>query len=163
MRPPVPVRDLNQRLPEMGRISYRYCREMPRVYNKRPTADRFWEKVDKTYVCWLWTAQTVDGYGRFWLNGRPHPAHRVAYELEIGPIPDRLVVDHVCRVRRCVRPDHLRVCTASQNVLEGVTTTAALNLAKTHCPQNHPYSGDNLYVKPGGSRVCRACKRKGGR
>lgn len=132
---------------------------MPRIYVRRPVAERFWEKVEKTDTCWLWTAQVIpEGYGRFWLDGRQHNAHRVAWELEHGPIPDGLVVDHLCRVRNCVRPDHLRVCTTSENVLEGVTTTAALNLAKTHCPQGHPYAGTNLIVKKSGWRACRTCR-----
>ena len=78
--------------------------------------DRFWSKVDKTEGCWLWTAaKTVDGYGRFRLDGSPRLAHRVAYSWANGPIPKGLQLDHVCYVPACVNPDHLRLATNAEN------------------------------------------------
>lgn len=124
--------------------------------------DRFWSKVEPTGFCWNWAAhKSRDGYGRFSLDGRPVEAHRVAYELLIGPIPDGLVIDHLCRNRRCVNPDHLEPVTNAENIRRGAVAHAARakQMAKTHCPKGHPYSGGNLRIHPNGGRACRACAR----
>ncbi|MGA4541309.1 HNH endonuclease signature motif containing protein [Uniformispora flossi] len=69
---------------------------------------------------WLWTGSTNrKGYGRFWFQGRSEEAHRVAYELFVGPIPDGLQIDHVCRVRPCVNPEHLEPVTHEENYRRG--------------------------------------------
>lgn len=123
---------------------------------------RFWAKVDKTETCWLWTAgKNPDGYGRFWIEPRLVYPHRLMAEVTYGPIPAGRVVDHLCRVPACVRPDHLEIVSMLDNTLRGdlIETTRAYQAAKTHCPQNHPYAGDNLYVHPRGQRVCRECTR----
>jgi hypothetical protein len=84
-----------------------------------PLEVRFWAKVDKTKDCWNWTASRgTAGYGQIGIGGRygrPHLAHRVAYELEIGPIPDGMQVDHICHNRICVNPSHLRLATNKEN------------------------------------------------
>lgn len=83
-----------------------------------PVELRFWQKVDKsTGGCWLWT-RAIDpstGYGRVHVGGTSGYAHRVAYELTNGPIPAGMMVDHKCRNRGCVNPDHLRIATNKQN------------------------------------------------
>lgn len=84
-------------------------------------ADRFWSKVNKGEGCWDWGgARRGPGYGAFRIGGRLDgkiiPAHRFSYELVNGPIPDGLVIDHICRNPSCVRPDHLRACTQQHNV-----------------------------------------------
>jgi hypothetical protein len=73
-----------------------------------------------------------------------------------GPIPDGLHLDHLCKVRNCVRPSHLEAVTPRENVMrsDGV---ASLNARKTHCKRGHPFSGRNLYVRPNGERACRKC------
>ncbi|KQQ98042.1 hypothetical protein ASF74_15020 [Arthrobacter sp. Leaf145] len=77
---------------------------------------RFWSRVIKTEDCWNWTGKPMSGgYGRILFNGKDSPAHRVAYELECGPIPAGLEIDHVCHNRICVRPSHLRAVTRKQN------------------------------------------------
>lgn len=83
--------------------------------------ERFWEKVEKTESCWLWTAGQRRGYGAFWHNGISQYAHRVAWELLVGAIPDNLVVDHDnpeygCGNSLCVRPDHLDLVTYVVNL-----------------------------------------------
>lgn len=119
---------------------------------------RFWAKVERTDGCWEWTAaKDTNGYGVFWLDGKQQQAHRVAYEMLVGPIPDGMQIDHICANRLCVR--HLRVCSPWENThAEHTSTTAKINAAKTHCPHGHPYSGDNLYVY-NGRRECRECRR----
>ena len=82
---------------------------------KASLAERFWAKVNKTETCWLWTGSTSRGYGYFSIHPRMIQAYRVSYEMEYGPIPDGVHVDHVCHVPACVRPDHLRATTNKQN------------------------------------------------
>lgn len=119
---------------------------------------RFWIKVDKSGDCWLWTAgRTPEGYGKFWLDGRTVLAHRVAFELGHGPIPDGLQLDHLCRVRHCVR--HLEPVTVRDNLMRGPGTLAAINAAKTHCRNGHEFTDANTYRPPDGSRMCRECMR----
>lgn len=111
--------------------------------------------------CWLWTAGCdPDGYGHFKLNGKTVRAHRLAYELAVGPIPDGLQIDHVkkrgCRHKNCVNPRHLEPVTCRENLARGDTLNAA-NVAKTHCPEGHKYTLENTYINPRGARVCRIC------
>lgn len=122
--------------------------------------ERFWAKVERveSSECWLWLAcQDGKGYGLFWV-GRYVRAHRFAYELLVGPIPEGLQLDHLCRVRHCVNPAHLEPVTNRENVLrgEGLPAQAA---RKTHCPHGHPYDEANTLGRSDGSRVCRTCNR----
>lgn len=120
--------------------------------------DRFWAKVDQSGDCWTWAGVKDDrGYGRFTVQGRKVLTHRFAYELLVGPIPDGLVIDHLCRNPRCVNPAHLEPVTTRENLLRGNTITAA-QVARTHCPQGHPYAGENLAIDDG-ARRCRKCHR----
>lgn len=110
----------------------------------------------------LWTGTLHhSGYGQFKIHGRIVAAHRMSYELRVGPIPPELVLDHLCRVRHCVAPLHLEAVTNAENIRRGDTGLAAgaQMRAKTHCPQGHPYDEANAYVRSDGSRICRACKR----
>jgi hypothetical protein len=123
------------------------------------------ERFDAKYVrhpltgCWLWTACTnAFGYGTLWVNVRPMLAHRVAYELFVGPIPEGLNLDHLCRVRRCVNPAHLEPVTQRENVMRGISVTAK-NAAVTHCHQGHPFDDANTY-RNNGKRQCRICQRR---
>lgn len=119
-------------------------------------AARFWAKVDTSGECWTWLAYiSPDGYGRFLVDGSMRVAHRVAYELVIGPIPDGLVMDHLCRNRACVRPEHLEAVTQGTNLSRSPLMGAA-NTSKTHCPSGHPYDAGNTR-RSGARRHCRAC------
>lgn len=124
------------------------------------TEERFWAKVEKTETCWLWAAsQRGGGYGQFRAGGSMVLAHRWAYENAAGSIPEGLELDHLCRNRLCVRPDHLEIVTHRENVRRGQSgpVNAARMSAKTHCPQGHAYDEANTRVYRG-ARFCRACQ-----
>lgn len=79
-------------------------------------SDRFWVRVDKSLECWTWrTGLTAQGYGQIREQGRSYLAHRLSYEWHYGAIPDGMQVDHICRSRSCVNPDHLRLATDGLN------------------------------------------------
>jgi hypothetical protein len=131
---------------------------------RRPiNAVLFWTKVDVYFNgdgCWRWEGRlSHNGYGRYYQDGRSFAAHRIAYELLVGPIPEGLVLDHLCRVPACVRPDHLEPVTQRENVLRG-DTFQARNAAKTHCPKGHPYDEANTKVDKRGRRSCKECHRE---
>jgi HNH endonuclease len=112
--------------------------------------------------CWLWKPLgSVGGYGAFYLGGRGMTSHRASYILFVEPIPDGLVIDHLCRVRNCVRPEHLEAVTSGENTRRGKAweSGAEWQRSKTTCPKGHEYAGDNLRISPDGSRSCRTCGR----
>jgi hypothetical protein len=86
-------------------------------------------------------------------------AHRFAYQMLVGPIPEGLTLDHLCRNTGCCNPEHLEAVTHRDNVLRGVSF-AAVNAVKTECPRGHPYDSENTYIVPStGGRLCRLCQR----
>lgn len=96
-------------------LSMCYCVHMPRIGTQDPQV-RFWKKVHRVDDgCWLWTAGTYQGYGRFRHEGVNWLAHRLAWTWEHGEVPEGLTLDHTCRVRNCVRPSHLEVMTPAEN------------------------------------------------
>lgn len=114
--------------------------------------------------CWLWTAcLDHDGYGVFYADARNVRAHRFSYQVFRGCIDRGLTIDHLCRVRCCVNPDHLEVVTKRINTLRGIGPVA-INARRMTCINNHPFSPDNTYThlnKYGyPSRSCRACNRE---
>lgn len=117
-----------------------------------PLVVRFMGKVDQMDTCWLWRGHTLRGYGVYYFGDRPVRAHRVSYELFVGPIPAGLQLDHLCRVKHCVRPSHLEAVTALVNTMRG-NGPAAINSRKTCCPRGHPYGRVNSQ----GRRWCRIC------
>lgn len=109
--------------------------------------------------CWLWTgAKSVSGYGHVRYRRKVCVVHRVVYELLVGPIPDGLVLDHLCRVRHCCAPTHLEPVTDAENIARGAGL-APQEAARTHCPAGHAYDEVNTYVTPTrpNARYCRAC------
>lgn len=132
--------------------------------NYTPIEDRFWAKVNKADECWEWTGSRVwNGYGQF-RNGKVVYAHRYAYELWFGPIPDGLLVCHVCDNRSCVRPEHLFLGDYQDNAQDASKKgrTRNGNVYKTHCKRGHELNLSNTYVDPSGRRRCRACAAKKG-
>lgn len=138
-----------------------------------PIPGRWAEKVRADASgCWLWTASTDrDGYGKFQYPGPDgrqihQRAHRYAYELFVGPIPDGLVVMHSCDTPSCVNPNHLDIGTPLENNDDKVAKgrhaqlwgTPLKRTRQTHCLNGHPLSGRNLWVNPKtGWRRCRQC------
>lgn len=119
---------------------------------------RFWSHVEKTETCWLWKdALQSRGYGTFQVNGSTVFAHRFSWELHRGPIPQELTIDHLCRVKRCVNPNHLEPVTSQENVLRG-DTLPARNIHKRFCPAGHEYTEENTRISQG-KRQCRICDR----
>jgi hypothetical protein len=117
----------------------------------------FWAKVNKTPTCWLWTGSIIrNGYGNFYVGDATRLAHRFAYELLVGKIPEGLTIDHLCRVRNCVNPDHLEPVTGAENTRRG---EAGKHFAdRTHCPKGHAYDEENTRYSKRGTRVCKACQ-----
>jgi len=123
----------------------------------RTPEDRFWDKVRRGDKCWLWVgARSSTGYGQIAAAGRLVYAHRFAYELLVGDIPETLQIDHLCRNRACVNPDHMEAVTQRVNILRG-ESTAARNAAKTHCRRGHPFDEANTIHLSRGGRQCRTC------
>lgn len=123
---------------------------------------RLLPKIRKTRGCWEWTG-TVNGngYGIMHLWNGQEMVHRVAYFLFVGDLDPRLVIDHRCNNRKCVRPSHLRQVTTAENVLRGVGSSAK-NARKKRCKWGHLFTPQNIYVpkgKPKG-RHCKECQRR---
>jgi hypothetical protein len=115
------------------------------------------DKVETTESCWEWTAsKTRDGYGQFSIDGQTRKAYRVVYELFYGPVPEGLTIDHLCRNRGCVNPNHLEAVTHAENMGRGAWAL------KTHCPRGHLYDDENTRWHRG-RRFCIACQKIRGR
>jgi len=116
---------------------------------------RFWSKVLVGDGCWEWTGAKNKGYGHLSDGGRTVGAHRVAYEMLIGPIPDAHEVDHLCLNKACVNPAHLEPVP-----YEGRENTRRHYALTTHCRNGHAYTVDNTYFDRHLHRSCRACRRE---
>lgn len=128
------------------------------------TALRFWSKVLKRdgSGCWIWLgAMHRLGYGMFRVGTKTKLAHRVAYEMEVGPVPSGLQLDHLCRNRKCVKPTHLEAVTSRENLMRG-QTLARKNASKTACKNGHPFDTLNTIARGESAqwRRCRICQRK---
>lgn len=111
--------------------------------------------------CWEWAGNCHpdSGYGRVWFSKNDDRlAHRVCYEWAVGPIPEGLTLDHLCRNRRCVNPSHLEPVTNTENVMRGFSP-AAVNARKRTCWRGHPFDETNTYTAASGARHCRECAR----
>ena len=147
--------------PGRGLYCSRPCANTGR--EKADLATRFWPKVGTQgpKECWPWVGSMAGkGYGHVWDGVRTVPAHRVAWELTNGPIPDGMEIDHVrtrgCILRNCCNPAHLEPVTHETNVQRGRNARAE----QTHCKRGHPFTHENTYVASGGRRVCKTCRRR---
>jgi hypothetical protein len=123
------------------------------------TDEQFWDSVDASGDCWVWTrSDNGHGYGVMESKDGDRMAHRMSWEILVGPIPEGLTLDHLCRNRRCVNPDHLEPVTRGENVLRGVGP-AAMHARQTQCVNGHAFTEDNIYHWRG-ARYCRACRRQ---
>lgn len=114
--------------------------------------------VDEATGCHNWTGPLdAYGYGRASFQAKGHKAHRLAYEAARGPIPEGLEMDHLCRNRRCINPDHLEPVTRSENLRRG-NGPAAQNARKTHCKHGHEFTAENTRQVAKGRR-CATCAR----
>lgn len=130
---------------------------------RRTVEERFnekWVEAEEPHPvlgtkCWLWTAGTTSaGYGGFYADGKHLSSHRVSYEMHVGPIQEGFDMDHLCRVHRCINPEHLEPVTHAENVRRG--QAGKQGRGKTYCMRGHPLSGENLN-RYRGRRRCRAC------
>lgn len=139
------------------------------------TEQRFWGKVkgvnpttgslrsggrDPNAKCWEWKGHiNRNGYGTFYFaHSRTRMAHRLAYELVLGPIPEGMVLDHICRKRNCVNPKHLQPVTNLENIDRGSIRASQ----RTHCSHGHPFDDNNTIIRRDGKgwsrgRLCRTC------
>lgn len=129
---------------------------------KRESAERFirFVSVNHDTGCWEWTgALDKTGYGAFKAAGKKVSAHRWGYEHFVGPVPEGLDIDHLCRIRKCVNTAHLEPVTRSVNARRGFSARPRL----THCSHGHAYTETNTYHDQRGYRECRTCRNHGGR
>ncbi len=148
-----------------------------RIKNLPPvgSAERFWMKVEKNGPlpkarpelgpCWIFSPdRKLLGYGHLKFGESQVPAHRISYALSVGPIPDGLVIDHLCSTPACVHPGHLEAVPQKTNIERGRLAEAIRPYYErgrfiTHCPQGHEFTEENSYFSPKGYRSCRTCKR----
>lgn len=128
-----------------------------------------WEVLQRHIIpvtesgCWLWeSSENPQGYGQLTFKKQHYSAHCFSYELYRGAIPEGMTLDHLCRVRCCVNPDHLEVVTNKVNILRGIGVTAR-NSRKTHCKHGHEFTPENTYIykyRATGGRACLICRRR---
>lgn len=164
-------------------LNYR-CIECQNAYNREYSRNRALAKCDPVVItalknaphkyltrfavrvkrlkngCWEWLGgkHPKSGYGRFWLTGRmDRLAHRLSYEWCGNPIMNDLVIDHICRNRACVNPEHMEQVSLVENVMRGISVWA-INARKTHCARGHEFTPENTYTHQN-MRHCRECAR----
>lgn len=119
----------------------------------------FWDLVEVIEECWIAPVKKGKKYAVVLANnGKVWGAHRYAYTEIVGPIPDGLTLDHLCKRTDCVNPEHLEPVTGKVNTLRGNNPTA-INARKTICANGHEFTPENTYLRPNGGRKCRTCVR----
>lgn len=126
-------------------------------FPKTPDRDRFLAKIDRSGECWLWTGELdPHGYGRFSYKGGKGFAHRASWQFFVGPLPDHLAIDHLCRVRNCVNPAHLEPVTHGENTIRATRIRVINHPA---CVHGHEFTPENTFIRADGARGCRICRR----
>lgn len=131
---------------------------MPKADGKT-VEDRFHERyqVDRNTGCWNWTAGlNGKGYAYIFARRYSRQAYKWYYEIVYGKVPDGMELDHLCRNKKCVNPEHLEVVTKSENNRRG-NSPSAKNARKTHCPRGHELADGNLFIHKSGRRSCLIC------
>lgn len=154
----------NARVPEREQLTKQMIAKIYRDEHgpsARTPLQRFmdkWMPVPES-GCWLWLDEdSSSGYGRFWDGKQAHQAHRFSYEHFVGPVPEGLQLDHLCRVRCCVNPSHLEPVTARENLLRGEGPPGR-NARKSHCLRGHEFTLENTYRNGTHGRNCRTCAK----
>lgn len=131
---------------------------------KRTLRERFESKIARSEGgCWEWTAARFQsGYGAIRIEGQTRLAHRISHELYIGPIPEGLGIDHLCKNRGCVRPSHIEAVPQRVNLARGDHPAAIVRRTNV-CGHGHALTPENTYITPAGWRRCRECCRRHGR
>lgn len=115
------------------------------------------DKINFTDSCWLWGGNIQNGYGTASYMGKTGRVHRITYTIIKGKIPEGLVIDHLCKVKNCVNPEHLEAVTQKENTLRG-TSPHAIYAKRTHCDKGHEFSMENTIVREdNNSRRCKIC------
>ena len=117
-----------------------------------PFETRLFHNIHKSDSgCWEWTGYKYNnGYAGMSWQGKQQLLHRLSYQHFVGAIPDGLVLDHLCRVKNCVNPDHLEAVTSRENSRRAM---------RTHCVNGHEFTAANVYIPKDGKRYCRECRR----
>jgi len=126
--------------------------------NETTLLNRILSRIDASGDCWIWTGWNWDGYGVIQINNKQTMAHRALYERLAGHIPDGFTLDHLCRNKLCVNPDHLEPVTLRENILRGYGPLAQ-HARQTHCVHGHEFTAENTQIRRGGYRACKACAK----
>ena len=133
-----------------------------RTFGDSRLPERFWAKVEQVTEsgCWIWTASLNHGYGQMSIgHAHPYQTHRLAYQALVRTVPPGLKLDHICRVRCCVNPAHLREVTSRENTLaKGSEAIPKMRLDAPTCVHGHAWTPENTAIYRT-YRVCRACNR----
>lgn len=141
---------MGQGLMAANSLNYNAITELP---------DQFWDRVNKEESCWLWMGKIDDGYGRWHVAGKYHLVHRLAFVVLKHKLGENTQVDHLCKVRNCLNPDHLEEVTPKENTRRGLTKR--FNTDPDKCPYGHDYA-KQIKGKAEGSiyKVCNVCHNK---
>lgn len=140
-----------------SRSAREFCNNTCRHAFRSENAGELQYEVDSKTGCWNWKRCISDnGYGLVTVAGKNARAHRVSYEARFGPIQAGLSLDHLCRNRACINPDHLEPVTHRENCRRGMGATG-VNARKSHCLRGHEFTAENTMRRSDGKRECRAC------